>query len=162
MTCCSGPFRLGGLSLTSNTDPGTIFNLTSDLHLESCPTTLFGPSWRRMSYCPSRTIDGTWCVSYLCPPTRLNATDLRLSPKRRKILRCPRRCPSCLVRLVLLFSANIRRVNHIEFGDVTENLLKSSLISALSDSKILPYFRSLSVSQFSISFQKPSGNNECR
>lgn len=32
-----------------------------------------------------------------------------------------------------------------EFGDVTENLLKPSLISALSDPKILPYFRSLSV-----------------
>ncbi|RDB22722.1 hypothetical protein Hypma_010181 [Hypsizygus marmoreus] len=32
-----------------------------------------------------------------------------------------------------------------EFADVTENLLKPGLISALSDPKVLPYFRSLSV-----------------
>jgi len=32
-----------------------------------------------------------------------------------------------------------------EFGDVTESLLKPSLINALSDPKVLPYFRSLSV-----------------
>ncbi|KAF9462667.1 hypothetical protein BDZ94DRAFT_1194336 [Collybia nuda] len=32
-----------------------------------------------------------------------------------------------------------------EFADVTENLLKSSLVSVLSNPKVLPYFRSLSV-----------------
>ncbi|KAG6854768.1 hypothetical protein C0991_001195 [Blastosporella zonata] len=59
---------------------------------------------------------------------------------------CPLRSPLCLACVSLCIYLHHSDVpTHIEFADVTDNILKPALVAALRDPKILPYFRSLSV-----------------